>query len=104
MLKKLFKNRNKYRFQEPKNAACFVCDHIMNKKRPVLFVSHDKEDSSWQFLCGETDHNDDNIKIISLNEMTEIDDSVNDLYEMPIGFGAERSQIDEPWKPFKIKE
>ncbi len=104
MIINLFGYKKEYKFKEPKNTACFVCDHVMQKERDILFVSHDKEDSSWQFLCGQNDHSDDNIKIISIEEATEIDNTINDLFELPEGICAEREKIGMKWNPFKIIE
>lgn len=93
-----------YKFKEPENTACFVCDHVLSKQRPILYVVHDKEDSSWQFLCGQNDHTEANAKIISLKEATEIDETINDLYEMPLGIGAERENEKAKWIPFRLQE
>lgn len=92
-----------FKFHESENTACFVCDHVMHKKRPILYATHEDEDGAWQFLCGFKDHTNSNIKIISLKQATEIDASINDLYEMPQGVGAERRSIHNKWVPFKIK-
>ena len=106
MIKKLFGNKNKseYKFKEPKNTACFVCDHVLNKERDILFVTHDKDDSSWQFLCGDDNHTESNIKIISMEQATDLDFTINDLFEMPVGFGAEREAVGSKWNPFRISE
>lgn len=90
-----------YQFKEPTNTACFVCDHGLNKERPILFVSHDQEDASWQFLCGEEDHTEDNIRIIGLGEVVVLDESLNALYEMPAGVNAERDHIGGKWTFYK---
>lgn len=106
MIKKLFGNKKKpeYKFKESKNTACFVCDHVLKKERDILFVTHDKDDSSWQFLCGEDDHTESNIKIISMEQATDLDFTINDLFEMPEGFEVEREKIGSKWNPFKISE
>lgn len=93
-----------YKFDAPENTACFVCDHVMHRQRPILFVTHEKEDGYWQFLCGQMDHTDANIKIISLRQATDIDQSINDLYEMPLGIGAERKSVQDKWEPFKLAD
>jgi len=105
MLNKFFRNKikSKYRFKEDKNTACFVCDHVFNKERDILYVTHDLVDSSWQFLCGESDHTD-NAKIISLEQATQLDNSINELFEMPEGVGAEREKKGGQWKPFRISD
>ncbi|MBI9064477.1 MAG: hypothetical protein JEZ14_21000 [Marinilabiliaceae bacterium] len=39
---------------------------------------------SWQFLCGEEDHTNDNIRVIGLGEVIELDESLNALFEIPV--------------------
>lgn len=90
-----------FKFKESKNMASFVCNHVLEKTKPILYVTHDSE-GDWQFLCGEDDHTEENIKIISLLQAVELDNSINDLHEMPINVGAKRQKITEKWKPFKI--
>lgn len=90
-----------YKFDEPENTACFVCDHVMHRQKPILHVSHDEE-GYWQFLCGQDEHDESNAKIISLKQATEIDNSINELYEMPLGVGANRKSIYDKWEPYKL--
>jgi hypothetical protein len=94
-------NINKYLFKEKETTACFSCKHIVDGKKSILYVSHDNE-GDWQFLCGEEGHKEADAKIISLKSATEIDQTINDLFEMPKGVGAERNTINEKWKPFKL--
>lgn len=93
-----------YKFNEPETTACFVCDHVINGLRPILLVTHDEDEEYeyWQFLCGESDHDELNIKIISMKQATEIDPTINDLYEMPVGISADRKSIGSKWEPFAI--
>jgi hypothetical protein len=93
--------KNRFDFIEPENTSCFVCNHVFNHERDILYASHDVE-GDWQFLCGQEDHTEENAKIISLKNAAEIDQSINDLYEMPKGIGAERKTKKEKWKPFKL--
>ena len=90
-----------FKFSEPENTACFTCDHVMNRDLPILMVAHNT-DGCWEFMCGGLGHSEANIKIISLLQATEIDPSVNDLYEMPIGVGAERETIKDKWIPVRL--
>ena len=98
-----FKKRTQsnYKFKDPENTACFTCNHVLDEKKPILYVSHDIEDGSWQFMCGQLNHTEANAKVISLKQATEIDPTLNDLYEMPLGVGAERETLETEWKPFK---
>lgn len=102
--KKSNTEKTEFKFKEPENTTCFVCDHVLSKQRPILYAAHDKEDGSWQFLCGQNDHTEANAKIISLKQATEIDLTVNDLYEMPLGVGAERKNKADKWVPFRFPD
>lgn len=106
MIFSFFKRNKKitsiYKFQDPENTACFVCDHVLNRLRPILHVTHD-EDGSWQFLCGYDGHEMSNAKILTLKEVTQLDPTINDLYEMPLGVGADRNSIHDKWKPYKLQ-
>jgi hypothetical protein len=103
MFGRIFRKKVKFKFSETKNTLCIACSHVLNYQSPILFVTHDREDSIWQFLCGGHAHQEDEAKIASLKKITEIDITVNDLYEMPIGFGAERDKVGDKWRPFIIK-
>ena len=103
----LFKNKNEkteYKFQDPENTACIVCIHVFDRERPILSVTHDLDDGCWQFLCGQDDHDETTAKVISLKEATEIDHSINDLFEMPTGIGADRKTINDKWEPYKLED
>ncbi|WP_241676816.1 hypothetical protein [Chryseobacterium sediminis] len=100
------KNNSKeieFKFKDSKNTACFVCNHIFDKSKSVLYVTHDS-DGYWQFLCGEDHHTEDDIKVISLLQAVQLDNTINDLYEMPLNVGAERKSITEKWEPFKMND
>jgi len=96
------KDKFEFKFQVEETMAVFTCSHVLDDNQPILHVSHDREDD-WQFLCGQENHSEDTAKIISLREAVVLDSSLNDLFEMPIGVGAERKSVDEPWNPFRIK-
>ncbi|GET35090.1 hypothetical protein PbJCM13498_39530 [Prolixibacter bellariivorans] len=89
-------DKSRYKFEEEMNTACLTCVHVMTKSKPILFVSHD-DDSSWEFSCGANGHSEEEIKIISLEEATDIDGSINELASMPEGVCAERESIGAKW-------
>ena len=92
-----------FKFTDAPETACFVCNHVFKRDRPILYVTHEKVDGFWSFLCGHDNHyNDEDYKIISLIQATQIDNSINDLYEMPLGVGADRETNTSDWERFKI--
>jgi len=90
-------NKSEYKFKEKRNTACFTCVHVMTKSKPIIFVSHNEDDSSWEFTCGANGHPDEEIKVISLEEATDIDHSINELAGMPEGVCAARENIGLKW-------
>lgn len=95
------KNKMEYKFSDPEDKAVFTCNHVTEEKSPILYATHDT-DGDWQFLCGRNDHTEENAKIISLKNIVELDKTLNQLFEMPMGVGVERNRIGENWRPFKI--
>jgi len=91
-----------YKFTEPGHTVCFVCSHVLNRERSILYVAHEQDDGFWQFLCGRDGHTDSDYKIISLKEAVGLDKSINDLFEMPLGVGAKRKTETGNWEPFKL--
>lgn len=99
----LFKKKNVYKFTEPEKTACITCCHILSESRPVLYVTHDADDGTWQFLCGAEHHDESEARVAGLGQVIACDDSLNDLYEMPRGMGAQRSSQVDQWVPFRLK-
>ena len=80
-----------------KNEAVISLKDIINKKKHILYVSHDAEDGAWQFLDGGIDHHKDDAVLVSLQSIIDIDNSVKELLIMPLGHKAERSTVKEKW-------
>ncbi len=87
---------NKFPFKDKPNTAAFTCTHIINKEKPILFVSHDDDDGSWQFLCGN-DHTNEEIRIVSLGTIYEIDKSVKKIANLDYGKTAYRNDENSKW-------
>jgi len=91
-------NIRSYRFKEPKNTACIVCSHVINRERSILYASHQAEDGFWQFLCGKDDHTEESFKLISLEEATVIGPSINDVHRLPLGSSIARAGETDEWR------
>lgn len=104
MFKNLFKKRATsiaFQFSDAENTACLTYRHVVHDKDPILYVAHDEDDGTWQFLCGK-DHDVSDAMLVSLIEVVKIDPSVNALYEMPLGFCASRTTVGGEWTPSRI--
>lgn len=102
MFKRLFGKSKRFEFARPETTACLVCRHVLEQDAPILYVTHDADDGTWQFLCGETNHASDDAKFIALVEAVRIDPSLNELHDMPLGMGAERASAGARWIPFRM--
>lgn len=83
-------------FYDLPNTAAIICCHIVEDSEPILYVSHDEDDGMWQFLCGDT-HSTDDARIVSLNYVFALDNSVGELKDMPCGYYATRKSQKDKW-------
>ena len=83
-------------FYDSPNTATICCCHVMNEEASILFASHDEDDGAWQFLCGEP-HDSDEARVVALEEVFEIDNSIGELKDMPYGCYATRKSRESSW-------
>ena len=56
------------------NTAVFTTKYILNKNSPILYVYHYEEDGAWEFSGMETDINEDDYRVLSLEEIINSND------------------------------
>ena len=83
-------------FYDAPNTASIICCHIIDDRKPILYVSHDIDDGMWLFLCGST-HETHEARVVSLKECFDLDNSIGMLIDMPCGYYAERKTQDDKW-------
>lgn len=86
-----------WKFADPMNVAVFTTRHVFVDGFPILKVSHDIDDGSWQFHWGG-DIDEQCAMLVSLKEVVDHDSSVVELYDLPLGWVARREDIDSEWK------
>ena len=86
-------------FNDPPNTTAITTQHVLDRKLPILLVTHDADDGMWQFLCGTTNDPDDG-RVIGLGCALEIDPSVYKLADLPLGWKAWRDSPADPWQRF----
>ena len=87
----------KFPFNDEPNTAAIICNHILEQGADILYVSHDEDDGMWQFLCGKS-HKMNDAKLVSLEEVFELDSSISQLANMPCGYIATRKSLTSKWK------
>ena len=84
-------------FQDPPNFAVISLRSIVFDGSPILHVTHDLDDCSWQFL-GLADAHERDACVVGLGEMWARDASVAELSDLPLGWHAWRETASSPWQ------
>jgi hypothetical protein len=95
-------NMSRWLFDDPPNVAVLTTYQVL-KGETILYVSHDEEDGSWQFHTGET-VNESDAKVVSLKRIVELDCSVMQLADLPLGWVATRLEADAVWQRLKCNK
>lgn len=94
------KDNNKWEFNDVENVVVFTSRQVINEGMPIQYVSHDVEDGAWQFHHGSNVDIEDAM-IVSLEMMVSLDDTLNLLVDLPLGWIATRKNINDIWKKRK---
>ncbi|MBE6841906.1 MAG: hypothetical protein E7510_03630 [Ruminococcus sp.] len=85
-----------YPFSERSGMLVFTCTHVLEDNKPITFVTHHFDDNNWQFSCSST-HTDADAVIITIGELCELDPSLEELCDMPVGHFAKRKNKNAKW-------
>ena len=84
-------------FPDPPNTATITTVHVLERRLPITLVTHDADDGTWQFLCGATTDDADG-RVIGLATALELDPTVGELGDLPLGWRAWRAARNQPWR------
>jgi len=84
-------------FCEVPNTATILCKHIARGEKRILYVSHDEDDGMWQFLCNE-EHTIEDLMLVTLKQAYELDPSIGEIKDLPLGNEAWRENPQMPWR------
>ena len=82
-------------FDQPQKCAVFTTRQVIEHEEPILHVTHDSDDHGWQFYGSEARAQD--ARIIALEEAVQLDPSVLQLADLPVGWHAWRRSAEDPW-------
>ena len=86
----------KFPFDDAPNTMAIICSHILEQGDNILYVSHDEDDRMWQFLCGKS-HEINDAKLVSIEEVFALDNSISNIADMPCGYVATRKNATSKW-------
>jgi hypothetical protein len=79
------------------NTAVFTTRFVLENNSPILFVYHHVEDGAWEFLGGEEINSDNDYRVVSMEEIINLDKSLIELLSLRQGSEAFRSDMESPW-------
>lgn len=83
-------------FPHDKNHKAFVCRHVFNASKPILFVC--RPNGEWIFLCGAAHPKGESIfRVVGLGHVIEIDPTLQALADLPPDWDAERRAVGKRW-------
>jgi len=83
------------KFDDDLQIYVFTTSFVIENKSEITFISHD-EDGDWQFMSDDKTEEED-ARVISLEEMIAHDSSILELADLPLGYQAERSDKYSEW-------
>lgn len=86
------------KFIEDLNVAVLTTKYILEKKSEILYVYHFEDDGMWQFNGNEEIADDSDYKVVSLEEIINIDPSVLVVSDLPLGYEAFRKTKENDWE------
>jgi len=84
-------------FDDPENVAAITTVHVLEGRLPILLVTHDEDDGTWQVLCGTTNEPAEG-RVVCLGCLYQKDPSIRDVADLPRGWRAWRDTISSPWQ------
>ncbi|MBO4333060.1 MAG: hypothetical protein J5875_07845 [Paludibacteraceae bacterium] len=81
----------------------FSTKGIVENRVCINYIVHDY-DGDWQFLNLEEDLTEDNARLLSLEEVIDMDDSIANVLKMDIGYYAIKSENTNSWIIKKLSE
>jgi len=91
-------------FEDIINTAVFTTKYVMRDKKPITSVSHDIDDGAWQFLSNDkVEDVERDAMVVALKEIIDIDNTVLEISDLPLGCVATRKTKNDRWERRMIK-
>jgi hypothetical protein len=86
------------KFKDGLNTAVFTTKFVIQDKKEITYVYHYLEDGAWQFSSDDNfDNYEDIAMILSLDKIIQLDKSIVEIADLPLGFVATRKSKTDNW-------
>lgn len=82
-------------YPDPPHTQAYLSKTVYEGDEAITYVSHDA-DGDWQFL-GDSMANGGGPVLVCLHHPIDGDASLLELADLPLGWCAERENVDRPW-------
>jgi hypothetical protein len=89
---------NTWKFREQPNTAIICNKKIINDGAWIAYVSHDLSDGGWQFHTVDSELLEADAMVVSLKNIVDLDNSVVELADLPLGWHAWREAKTLKWE------
>ena len=90
-------------FEDTLNTAVFTTKSVVKDKKEITYVTHDADDGAWQFFSSDDfDNYEEVAMILSLDEIINIDITVLEIADLPLGYFATRPTSKDSWTTKKM--
>jgi len=91
-----------WRFPDPPNLAVITISKVVSGDDWIACVCHDADDGGWQFFNSESEsRNEADGRVVGLGDIVQLDASIIELADLPLGWHAWRDSKGSPWKRAK---
>lgn len=88
------------KFEIGNNEAVVTTKYVTTARMPILYAcreSDGEDGESWQFHCGNGDFSPAQLQMVRLGTILELDPSILELADLPVGYCAKRGALGQPW-------
>ncbi len=86
-----------WKFADGPHTTAFLSKTVYDGVEAITYVSHDADDGAWQFL-GDSMSDGGGPVVVCLQHPIETDESLSLLFDLPLGWAAERDNPGAPWR------
>jgi hypothetical protein len=90
-------------FDQAENVTAITTVHVLERRLPILRVTHYDDDHSWAFVCGTTNDVKDG-RVIGMGCAVELDPTLRTIADLPPGWNAWRESVGAAWHREKDDE
>ena len=90
-------------FADPPNVAAITTREVLSGTERICYVTHDSDDGAWQFHGDNTSTSEDDAAVVALRTIVDLDPSIAELADLPLGWCARRVANGSAWERMPIE-